>query len=247
MKLSVKIHQPFGPFIMETDLPKSMVDAINQKTEEVCSNPKEMEKYCSSTGNIPNLLLRDFEVVYFTEEFLEEIGFRKFVEELGDYYVEHSVTNNINYDRVKLSIIDGGKDRDPSFKHSDELRYSDAWVNRYYAGDFTPLHDHGSDLAGIVFLKIPRNLETEQLRSRDSDGESYKSGGRNNGRVQFIYGCNAPFSHDEYAPSQEVGKLMLFPSWLGHLVYPMKTTEERRTMSFNLISDREYYQREDLD
>jgi len=246
MKLSVKLHQPFGPYILETMLPKNMLDAINKKTEDICSDPKEMEKFCSSTGNIPNLLLRDFEVVYFTEEFLEQIGFRDFVEKLGNYFLENTDDNNLRYDDVKLSIIDGGKDRDPSFKHSDKLRYSDAWVNRYYAGDFTPIHDHGSDLAGLVFLEIPRSLEQEQYKNNDSAGDPYGEVSRNNGRVQFVYGGNNTFCSDNYTPEQEVGRLLLFPSWLGHLVYPMRTTEERRTLSFNLISSKEYYEREEM-
>ena len=247
MKIPVLLHQPFGPFVLESELPKSMLDAINKKTEEICSDPEKMDEYCSSTGSIPNLLLRDFEVVYFTEKFLEEIGFKELVEDLGNYYLERATTNSVNYDEVKLSIIDGGKDRDPSFKHSDKIRYADAWVNRYYAGDFTPLHDHGSDIAGVVFLKLPEGLQEEQEKNRESDGESYKSGGRNNGRLQFIFGCNNSFAHDEYAPSQHEGTLVLFPAWLSHLVYPMRCKGERRTMSFNLVSDKEYYEREAME
>lgn len=246
MKIPVQIHQPFGPFILESYLPDEIVDELNRKTEEICNDPEEMDRYCSSAGNIPNLLLRDFEVVYFTEKYLEDIGFRSFAEKLGNYYVERAMTNNVGYDTVKLSIIDGGKDRDPSFTHSEDIRYSDAWVNRYYSGDFTPLHDHGSDLAGVVILKIPDGLIEEQIKNRESDGESYKSGSRSNGRIQFLYGGGNLFSHDEYTPSQEVGKVLLFPAWLGHLVYPMRGDYERRTMSFNLISEKEYFEREAL-
>ena len=247
MKLPVKLHQPFGPFVLETELPEHMIDAINQKTEEICSDPVEMEKFCSSTGSIPNLLLRDFEVVYFTEKFLTDIGFTNFVENLGNYYVDQAMTNNVSYDKVKLSIIAGeGLEGDSSFKHANKIRYADAWVNRYYAGDYTPLHDHGSDLAGVIFLKIPKDLKSEQLKNRESDGESYKSGGRSNGKIQFLFGCNNTFCHDEYSPSQHEGTLLLFPSWLGHLVYPMKCKGERRTLSFNLISDKEYYERQEV-
>jgi len=32
----------------------------------------------------------------------------------------------------------------------------------------------------------------------------------------------------------EVGKLLLFPSWLQHMVYPFKGEGERRTIASNL-------------
>ena len=74
MRLPVKIHQPFGPYILETTCPKELIDALNKKIEDVCSDPEEMEKYCSSKKNVPNLLLRDIEVIYFAENFLKEIN-----------------------------------------------------------------------------------------------------------------------------------------------------------------------------
>ena len=162
MKLPVRLHQPFGPHILETTCPKNIMDALNKKVEEICSDPEEMIKYCSSKGNIPNLLLRDLEVVYFAEDFLEEIGFVDFVETLGNYYVEN-VDNKVPYQSVKLSVIT--PDSREVFKLSEDVLYSDAWVNRYYKGDYTPYHDHGSELAGVVVLKVPEELYEVNMKN----------------------------------------------------------------------------------
>lgn len=238
MKLPVKIHQPFGPYVLETRCPDNILDALNAKVEEVCSNREEVAKYCSSSGNVPNLLLRDIEVVYFTQDFLEEIGFVEFIETLGNYYIQN-VNCPTDYDNVKLSVIT--PEEDGTFKLSDKILYSDVWVNRYYKGDYTPYHDHGSDLAGIIVMKIPNGLDDVNLRNRESEGVD--NHGRMGGRVQFLNGGNNTFTHDEYMPDQDEGTVLIFPSWLSHMTYPLPVEEERRTLSFNLVSESGYYDR----
>lgn len=238
MKLPVRLHQPFGPHILETTCPKNIMDALNKKVEEICSDPEEMIKYCSSKGNIPNLLLRDLEVVYFAEDFLEEIGFVDFVETLGNYYLEN-VDNKVTYQSVKLSVIT--PDSREVFKLSEDVLYSDAWVNRYYKGDYTPYHDHGSELAGVVVLKVPEELHEVNMKNSDSEGTD--NHGRLGGKVQFIHGGNFHFSYDEYIPDQDEGTVLIFPSWLSHMTYPLPVNTERRSLSFNLVSESGYYDR----
>ncbi len=246
MKVPIKLHRPFGPFILESTCPQIIVDSLNQFTEESAKNPEMSDKYCYSSGNIPNLLLRDFEVVYLTEDFCEDIGLKEYVEMLGNYYLNRIDTQNYPYREVKLSIINEFGDDQKDFEYSDKMIYADAWVNRYYSGDYTPLHDHGSDLAGIIVLKYPeKELSEENTKNIQSEGKQYRGAGRNGGRVQFIHGMNNTFASDEYSPEQFECQTLLFPAWLSHLVYPMKTNAERKTLSFNLISDRSYYERKE--
>jgi len=241
MKVSVKIHQPFGPYVLETDCPKYMVDSINRKTEEVCSNKREKMKYSSHEHAVPNLLARDLEVVYFEEKFLEEIGFKAYIEKLANHYIGASDNaDKLEYltdsESLRLSLID----EDPHFKHRKSIRYSDAWVNRYYKGDYTPIHSHGSVVAGVLLLKIPD--DQEELQESDL-GLSYDNETRTNGLLQYVYGAEYSYSEQTWEPDQYAGKIILFPNWLAHLVYPMKSTKERRTMSFNLITQEEYIKR----
>ena len=246
MKIPVKMHRPFGPVILESKCPQSIIDALNNFTEESCTDPDMKDKYCYSSGNIPNLLLRDFEVVYLEENFCDDIGLKDYVETLGNYYIKNIDTQNYPYDEVKLSIINEFGDSQKDFEYSNKILYVDAWVNRYYSGDYTPLHDHGSDLAGIIVLKYPEiELNEENIKNSSSEGKSYRGAGRNGGKVQFIHGMNNTFMSDEYTPEQYECQTLLFPNWLSHLVYPMKTNSERRTLSFNLISDKAYYERKE--
>jgi len=247
MKLPVTISQPFGPYVLETECPPNIIDSLNDYVENSLNDDRSKEEVCFSGGNIPNLLLRDFEVVFLKESLCEEIGLKKYVETLGNYYVSKWIESNKHpgFEKVKLSIVDETESV-KDFKYSDKFIISDSWVNRYYSGDYTPLHEHGSDLAGIIFLKYPEEeLFKENSFNKESEGEDYQGDGRKNGQLQFIEGTINKFSCPEYVPESFVGKTLLFPSWLQHLVYPMKTNSERRTLSFNLIAEDVYYERKE--
>jgi hypothetical protein len=56
----------------------------------------------------------------------------------------------------------------------------------------------------------------------------------------FSYGQTSSLDSQRLKPSQlitvtpEVGKLLVFPSWLQHMVFPFKGEGERRTIASNL-------------
>ena len=58
--------------------------------------------------------------------------------------------------------------------------------------------------------------------------------------IIYQYGRVSVIDSDRLTPAQsfvmtpEVGKLLLFPSWLQHMVYPFKGEGERRTIASNL-------------
>jgi hypothetical protein len=53
------------------------------------------------------------------------------------------------------------------------------------------------------------------------------------GLIEFMFGENQEFRSDNLKFKPEVGKLLVFPSWLKHFVYPFQSKGERRSMSFN--------------
>lgn len=60
------------------------------------------------------------------------------------------------------------------------------------------------------------------------------------GGLAFSYGRNSLLDKERLAPPQsfiikpEVGKMLMFPSWLTHMVYPFEGDGERRTVAANL-------------
>lgn len=231
--LDIDIVTPFGPSILISKCPDYIVDSLNQYVDDV-ENDENLKLVTSSEyENVPNLLGRDFTNIYLTEEKCKEIKIKQFVEFLGNYYTESNCETLGKNNNLRLGIIH----RDNDFKLVDKYVYADCWINRYYMGDYTPLHSHGPILSGIIFLKVPEVIEKlNTIKNNDQEDKLH-------GRLQFVYGNKLPFSSDLWTPSQEKGIVMLFPHWLRHLVYPQKTNEERRTLSFNLIFESEYCNR----
>ncbi len=220
--MKVELISPFGPTILKTTLPSKIFDQINEY----------VENFDGDTGQFPNMLLRDIDNIFLEKKFCDEIGFTEFVESLGNGYL-YNVSNPRNYASLVLSSKD--KDNDPDFGNSDNV-YAEAWVNRYYSGDYTPIHGHGSVLSGIIFLKVHPDLIREQknvVYGRQLG--SVPNMTRPNGQVEFLYTSSHDFSAPTWYPEQKMASVLLFPSWLSHHTYPFKNNKERRTLSFNLV------------
>lgn len=234
--LDVSFERPFGPSILVSKCPDHILKNLNDYIDDVEENENLKSVTSSEYGNIPNLLGRDVVNIYLTEQKCEETGLKQFVEFLGNYYLENNQAVNLQeIEALKLSIITN----DEEFKYVQKYVYADCWINRYYKGDYTPIHNHGSDIAGVIFLKIPDDIK--KMNNISDVPESNKL----HGRLQFVYGHESPFCADVWTPPQEDGIIMIFPNWLKHLVYAQKTEQERRTLSFNLIDENEYYIRKE--
>ena len=115
------------------------------------------------------------------------------------------------------------------------------WSVHSYERDYNPVHDHGVDtVMGISFTtwtKIPPQIADKKEYSA---ANLTHSSGVCDGFLQFHFGqtnmrgleeLRPPFSRT-YKP--EVGKLLMFPSWAQHCVYPFEGKGERRTVAGNL-------------
>jgi len=108
---------------------------------------------------------------------------------------------------------------------------SKVWVNFQKKGEFNPVHNHSGIYSFVIWIDIPYSIEEEKqsLSSKDSN-------------------CNFP-GHFEFVYTDILGRMntfqipadksynytmLLFPSQLGHTVYPFFTSDEYRvTISGN--------------
>lgn len=223
-----KFITPFGPTIMAHKCPEYIIERINDYVHLSDTDRSVNLASSSYSKNVPDLLNRGIENIFLFYDYCIESGICEYLEDIADIYCDHV---NIGTD-YKLSIVDYRQELD--FPYCGEIKYADCWVNRYKRGDYTPLHKHGSELSGIIFLKIPKPIQ--EMSSDENLYETTNMGGV----LHFSYAFDIVGNVSTWIPEHEEGTLLLFPSWLQHLVYPQTTDEERITFSFNLVNKNDF-------
>lgn len=103
------------------------------------------------------------------------------------------------------------------------LTYHPAWINLYKKGSFQEWHHHMDNamFSFCYFYKMPEHPDSAKLifRSRNKDLEY-------NYPPQFRLQQN-------YYPEPKQNELIIFPSWIEHMVTMHKCDEERITISGN--------------
>lgn len=123
---------------------------------------------------------------------------------------------------LSADYIDSQRSLNRSRPEPYELSFVDMWVVSQREKDFNPIHRHGGQLSGIVYLKVPRQINQSR---------------RPEGCLEFVYGRSKPETLDfngNRTVLPVVGDLYIFPAWLQHLVYPFYGRGERRSLSFNI-------------
>jgi len=133
-------------------------------------------------------------------------------------YLKESIKNNTAYGWKKIA-----GDAVPTM---DNIHMAHSWVVSQYAGEYNPWHHHSGDFSSVIYLKLPPKMN-EEIK------EDWKDHYPANGLIEFMFGENQGFRSDNLKFKPKVGKLLMFPSWLKHFVYPFKSKGERRSMSFN--------------
>jgi len=217
----VTVHNMPSVFVMETKMPISMVNDLNDYLDEYKEDQDKKSLADSLVGQISQgeQLLMDNE-----DSRLKE--YSEFVCSLGADYINFFFNNTGNkLDQPKAIAID------------------ETWSVHSYAGDYNPIHDHGTKtIMGISttgWTKVPQQI-LDQPTAGSPQYSLYQSSGDCDGYIAFNYGRNELMNTTRLRPPQSfvikpiVGKLLVFPSWLQHMVYPFKGEGERRTVASNL-------------
>ena len=112
--------------------------------------------------------------------------------------------------------------KEMNFK-AKSFEFARMWCNINRKGHWNMIHSHGHyDFSGVYYVKAPEdsgNFIVRDPRPAAISSE-YMIESFNGGEVVRI------------AP--EVGKLIIFPSYLDHMVEPSKSDDERVSISFNI-------------
>ena len=214
-KTQSKFLEAFSPTIMESTVPKRFVDIVNDTGDAVLSDKQKSVQWdwshklvgkVSKEVQIPvsNSDDRDFLFKVMRQACLD--------------YLKNIISKNRSY---KWSEMAG--DGVPTL---DNIHLTHSWIVSQYAGEYNPYHHHSGDFSAVIYLKIPLKMQEELDKELE---DHYPT----NGLIEFMYGETQDMRTNYLKFKPEVGKLLVFPSYLKHFVYPFYSEGERRSMSFN--------------
>ena len=219
--IKVEIHALPAVFMLETRMPEKMVDDLNDYLDELLEDEDRRSLAHTLVGQIHRGEQLNMEV---DDERLQE--YSKFVTHLGAEYINHFMGQT-----------------GTSLPKNKQVAIDEIWSVHSYEGDYNPIHDHGTKtIMGIsttAWTKVPQQI-LDQPTAGSPLYSKYNSSGSCDGYLAFNYGRNEIMNVERLRPPQsaemqpEVGKLLIFPSWLQHMVYPFFGDGERRTVASNL-------------
>ncbi|MFL5784131.1 MAG: putative 2OG-Fe(II) oxygenase [Bacteriovoracaceae bacterium] len=109
---------------------------------------------------------------------------------------------------------------------STTLTIESMYIVSQRRGVWNNLHHHTGDIAGILYLRIPKVL-WDMPYPEDTSGF-------NPGGIAFALGTPGPYHKTLCNVNPKDGELYLFPANVLHTVYPFESDEERRCFVFNL-------------
>ena len=215
MMMTPKFHRPFSPMIMESSVPDKFIEIVNDTADKVLGSEAASVEWDWS-HKLVGKVHKEVQIPVRNKEH-RELLFTTMRGACVDYLKE-SIKNNTAYGWKKIA-----GDAVPTM---DNIHMAHSWVVSQYAGEYNPWHHHSGDFSSVIYLKLPPKMN-EEIK------EDWKDHYPANGLIEFMFGENQGFRSDNLKFKPKVGKLLMFPSWLRHFVYPFKSEGERRSMSFN--------------
>ena len=213
-------HEVFSPVILETKVPKKFVDIVNEVGDEVLSDEKKSAQWDFS-DKLVGKVTKEIQIPITSKEdkkYLSDVMKQGCLD-----YLNYMIETKRAYNWYKM--VNTGPDYygPPTLNN---IHLSQSWIVSQYAGEYNPWHKHSGDFSSVIYLKLPKDM-TEEYETDEHD--HYPA----NGRIEFMYGEAQDFRSDGVKFKPEVGKFLIFPSYLKHFVYPFQVKGERRSMSFN--------------
>ena len=227
--IPVAMRNKLAVNIMRAEIPLNVIDELNQHIDEVII-PDGQDLSGELVGQINQ------------NEKSAQWLFPHNDGGVGEQFAD--ILNNLGKEYIKQTLGDGDKEI--------KTDVQTMWTVHSYAGDYNPLHDHGTrsfmGLSGILYLKVPPQIEAIGVPPEDMVAAGVTPGfqglngasGAVDGFTYLCWGTNGmrdvnmlrPITEEYVKP--EVGTMIIFPAWLRHAVMPFSGEGERRTFSANL-------------
>ena len=217
----IKVHEPFSPIILETEVPKKFVDIINAVGDEILNDENKSARWDWS-NRLVGKVHKEVLIPIMNED--DGRYCKDIMKTNCMMYLKELIKRNRAYvDTYSLHRPNENGNPNPT---NANINISQSWIVSQYKGEYNPWHQHSGHISAVIYLKLPEGM----TRFYDKESEDHYPVG---GTIQFMFGDKQNFRSDTITFRPEVGKMLLFPSWLKHFVYPFDVDGERRSMSFN--------------
>jgi len=137
------------------------------------------------------------------------------------------------HDNILVQIISGGLSYMGSSYKFPEIIIRGLWININNKDNYNCLHNHpGCDLAGVLWINIPKESGNFEFASpHNFIASSVLNSYEENFKLDT-------YNYPAYKMFPKEGSMLVFPSYLDHMVEPNKSDEDRISISFNIEIDR---------
>ena len=205
-------------YIMETRLPDDMVQSLNDYLDGLLADQQRRSHAAKLAGQI-----KHGEQLTMDANHGSILPFSKLLCVLSERYVEQFYQCvGFDYQNKRTATVDA------------------MWSVHSFAGDYNPMHDHATSalmgISTVLWTKVPEGIR----KLPGNNGPISNASGNQDGFILFHFGVTSARHMQELRPPEswivkpEVGKLLIFPCWLKHMVNPFACEGERRTVATNL-------------
>ena len=211
----VKIHRPFGPYVIQTTISDELHTILLSNAKKIRRNKKLKTKNDYRKRLAGNLKEEYSYTDVFTKE--ENIKVREELTWLASVYTinsEKAINKNFSLKPNEINMLEP------------------VWVNFMKSSEWNPAHSHTGDISCVIYLQVPEEIAQENKTSKSSNSSNTPSAGR----IEFTYGDNIGFSNSGLMFQPQEKQIFLFPAKLKHMVYPFKAKTERISVSVNFAN-----------
>ena len=217
----MEFQRPFSPTIGKTNVPKNFLKIINNIGDEVLSDKNKSAQWDWS-NHLVGKVHKEIQIPITDKENAEYC--KNVIRDGCVEYLQQMVTDKRAY--ISNSVILHTNQGGSSNVKRENINISQSWIVSQYKNEYNPWHQHSGDLSGVIYLKIPKNMD--KFYQKEFEDHYPVSG-----MIQFMQGDKQSLRSDTLTFKPECGMMLIFPSWLKHSVFPFYVDGERRCMSFN--------------
>ncbi len=214
--LQFDMVKPFGPSLLETRLPDTVLTALLAASDAVLADATRKSWGRHLVGQIR-------EEPHLSERQLAEAGVLDYLQAVLAEYVLGCMFCD-SHPEYKSELTSARASRD--FRNPVRVRIEAAWIVSQRAGEYNPLHNHSNaQLSSVIYLKVPEPLQTDHIADKAAI----------DGFIEFVDRGVHPseLQNASVRVKPEAGYFYVFPASLLHQVYAFRTPGERRSISIN--------------